>query len=271
MPLVPILIASLALLVMIKWLHWRATPFGMASTGNMAGLRAALDADPSLIRAQNNKGCDLLETAVVASRKEVVEFLLSRGADLSARGRSEGGGTALHVAVAVDSPEMVRLLLARGAKPDVLSVDGLTPLDWALSFDSKTVIDALRAAGSPETVDHEGRLHQAAAAGDLKEVEKLLASGPVDRRDSEGMTALHRAAEKGQAAVVGFLLEKGADPNAMDSIFQSALHFAAAYGDEETVKLLLAKGAKTDLRSIHGETPADVNVTPEVAALLRGR
>ncbi|HEX2164125.1 MAG TPA: hypothetical protein VHM02_09270, partial [Thermoanaerobaculia bacterium] len=55
-------------------------------------------------------------------------------------------------------------------------------------------------------VDPDERLRSLIAAGDAAAVRRLLAEAPpgldVDRRDARGRTALHDAAEAGDAAVV---------------------------------------------------------------------
>lgn len=53
-----------------------------------------------------------------------------------------------------------------------------------------------------------------------------------------GRTALHRAAEGGQEAVVRFLLDRGADVNAKDDYGRAALGPATKGGHEAVVRLL---------------------------------
>ena len=66
---------------------------------------------------------------------------------------------------------------------------------------------ALLLAGTPSVEE----LHRAARAGDLKQVESLIASGtPVNGRDSLGGTALHDAAWAGEAEIVEYLIRAGA-------------------------------------------------------------
>ena len=61
-------------------------------------------------------------------------------------------------------------------------------------------------------------LHRAARAGDLKQVEALIAKGtPVNGRDSLGGTPLHDAAWAGEAEIVECLIRAGADVNARHS------------------------------------------------------
>jgi ankyrin repeat protein len=76
----------------------------------------------------------------------------------------------------------------------------------------------------------------------------------LNKRDSHGGTALHRAAGSGHEAVVRLLLEKGADVKARDSYGRTALHWAASSGHEAVVRLLLEKGADVKARDSDGGT-----------------
>jgi outer membrane protein assembly factor BamB len=91
-------------------------------------------------------------------------------------------------------------------------------------------------------------LQLAARSGDLKEVRRLVESGvAVDSADTYGTTALSLAAGQGRLEVVGYLLEKGADPNARETFFgMSVLDVALWKGEPDfaVAKMLLAAGAK---------------------------
>jgi ankyrin repeat protein len=62
-------------------------------------------------------------------------------------------------------------------------------------------------------------IHELAGQGDLTALQACLDSGAaVDSRDSEGCTALHFAADRGQPEAVMLLLAAGADINAQVSV-----------------------------------------------------
>lgn len=113
--------------------------FGLSMTEfDTCGLSAltysVLTKNVSLISLLTKKGADLnqmsrqgtpLYVAVNFNQKNTVEFLLSNGADINAKNRSEG--TALHVACLRHFKEMIDLLISRGADINAEAANGMTP------------------------------------------------------------------------------------------------------------------------------------------------
>jgi ankyrin repeat protein len=91
-----------------------------------------------------------------------------------------------------------------------------------------------------------------------------LANQPGSRvanyRGYEGDTALHIVTRKRELQWVGFLLNKGADPNVGDSNGDTPLMIAASIGFEEAAGFMLAKGAKVDAINRRGETALAIAV-----------
>lgn len=102
-----------------------------------------------------------------------------------------------------------------------------------------------------------------------------LANQPGSRvasyRGYDGNTALHIVTRKRELDWVGFLLNKGADPNVADSTGDTSLMAAAAIGFEEAVAVMLRFGAKVDADNRRGETALTIAVQqrqPRVVELL---
>jgi ankyrin repeat protein len=92
-------------------------------------------------------------------------------------------------------------------------------------------------------------LHEAAFAGDLDEVRRLLEEGAaVDIPDGEGRTALMWASFNGHTSVNALLLEKGAAINTREATGRTALMYASSGPFAGTVELLLEKGAEVNLQ-----------------------
>ena len=147
--------------------------------------------------------------------------------------------------------EVVELLFAKGADVNVKNVDGETPLDWTEPYEDDS--PELKAA-KKETADllreHSGKTGQELAAankkltdaalnGDIEAVKQYLAAGAdVNAKDKEGWTPLHFASDRKNVAE--FLIKKGADVNAKDAYGFTPLDEA----DDETADLLRKHGAK---------------------------
>ena len=102
-----------------------------------------------------------------------------------------------------------------------------------------------------------------------------LANQPGSRvasyRGYNGDTALHIVTRKRELDWVGFLLNRGADPNIADAKGDTPLTLAAGIGFEEAVTFMLAKGAKVDSINRRGETALAIAVQqrqPRIVELL---
>ena len=114
-------------------------------------------------------------------------------------------------------------------------------------------------------------LIQETLAGDLTRIARLLEEGAsLEAVDKHGRTPLKIAADKGAAATVAFLLDKGTDVNVM-SDGESPLHSAALRGNQDVVRVLLDRGGNPNQRDANDKTPlfsAVVNGDAEVITML---
>ncbi len=120
-------------------------------------------------------------------------------------------------------------------------------------------------------------------SGDRARAEALLRNDPglAHARTTLGSTALHAAAFDGDTATVAFLLDKGADVNAVSKYGTTALHsISGAFVPDrapgafaQVATLLLARGADPAIRDNRGRTARDLaiaNKRRDIGALLRG-
>src|SRR5262245_19478674 len=98
----------------------------------------------------------------------------------------------------------------------------------------------------------------AAMAGDRAKVESLLKAGAdVNAAQGDGMTALHWAAERSHAGMVGMLLRAGADVAAVTRTGEyTPLHLASRTGSAAVIARLLESAADAKARTTNSGATA---------------
>jgi ankyrin repeat protein len=132
--------------------------------------------------------------------------------------------------------------------------DGATPLHWAVYHDDLKEVDRLIATGANvRAVTREGvtPLAMASLYGSLPIVERLLKAGADAReRGPNGETTLMFAARNGRVDLIKRLVAAGADVNAREELRgTTALMWAAEQRHSDAVKALLAAGADPAIAS----------------------
>ena len=167
------------------------------------------------------------------------------------------------VVAAVDAPvadaamaedaTTVRHLLERGTDVNAAQGDGMTALHWAATNDDLKMVEMLVYAGAnvkaSTRIGAYTPLFMASRAGNAAIVGALLDAGADPNRTlTTGATPLMTAAASGSAEAVATLLEHGADVNATESAMgQTALMFAAAFDRPDEIEALMRGGADADL------------------------
>ncbi|XP_064278378.1 ankyrin repeat domain-containing protein 26 isoform X3 [Passer domesticus] len=116
-----------------------------------------------------------------------------------------------------------------------------------------------------------GKLHRAAAGGDLAQVRQGLRKYSIDGRDKAERTALHLACANGHVDVVTFLVENKCKLNLFDNDNRSPLMKAVQCQQEKCVAILLEHGADPNLADADGNTALHLAVlsgSTAVAGLL---
>ncbi|KAK0636779.1 ankyrin repeat-containing domain protein [Bombardia bombarda] len=151
-------------------------------------------------------------------KKDIIRYLINRGADVSARGGKFG--SVLHAAVLHCDIDIVDMLLQKGLDPNEKGAIYGTPLQAA------------------------------AARGDLDVVLVLLQHGAdVNATGGKYHTALQAACIywHDDFPIVKLLIERGADVNKTGGFYRTALQAAACRLNEEAVRYLLEQGAEWSL------------------------
>jgi ankyrin repeat protein len=98
-----------------------------------------------------------------------------------------------------------------------------------------------------------------ASAGNIEAIRRTVATDPavLTAREWDDATLLHLAVGQNHKDLTEFLLDRGADVNALTTDRLTPLHMAAQNGNLEIVQLLLRKKAKIDAVDSKGWTPLD--------------
>ncbi|MFC5579044.1 ankyrin repeat domain-containing protein [Lysobacter niabensis] len=251
-----------------------------AGAGGLARFLAACSASEQAARGLEYFALDLIERgadpfaaspagdpplalAVRLGWSRLVDRLLAIGVSLD--GRDSHGMSALHLAAALGREPMLKKLVAQGAAPDLLAADGQTPLGVALASGRRDLADWLDWRGwpLPRRPLRAQDVPAAAIVGDADAVRRLLDLGlPVDAPDSQGCSALLRAAGGGHRAVVDLLLARGADPQLAANSGATPLSAAVSMRHAEVVDRLIAAGVSLEQR-----LPGELTVLMVASAL----
>jgi ankyrin repeat protein len=244
-----------------------------AQTGNVSCVESLLKTDPRLAGVRS-RGCGSpLHYAAKNGHIAIMKLLLNDGASVSDRDHG-AGATPLHWAAATGQIEAAGLLLDHGADPN--GEDELhrqPPIGWAtalsesheamaeflLAWGAKLNVFAAVAMGREDALREMVRLSMERASRS----EFLIASNRetafrrMVRSDPTVLNArmsasddqrqpLHLAVIKGRNAMIGVLLDLGADLHAKTASGRTALCIAAESHRSDLVNQLLSHGAEID-------------------------
>ncbi|MBI3286826.1 MAG: ankyrin repeat domain-containing protein [Chloroflexi bacterium] len=203
--------------------------------GDLAQVKALLEASPSLANAKSESGLSPILVALYFGHHQVAALSASRKADLD-----------IHEASSLGEIERVKYLVEGDPSlASSYSVDGYTPLALAAYLGQKETVQFLISKGA-----------------DVNAIAK----------NESRFTALTGAVSSGHRAIVELLLTGGADPNHRYEEGITPLFAAAANGDPKMIELLLARGADASVKTPKGQTALSIALEKghnNVAGLLR--
>ncbi len=195
-----------------------------------------------------NPDAPLLE-AIKQGDVPAVKSLLAKNASIEAT--DPKGRTPLMLAVLAENAELVQLFLEKGADLGAKDTDGQSARSLALKLQNDQLVAILDKAGIER--DPQKSFFKAVRENDLPGVKRALEKGAdVNARTDGGRTALILVAGNERATgLMSFLLEHGAQVNAVDASGQSALDSLRGYAEHRNKRLLEAKGASPDARRLN--------------------
>uniref|UniRef100_A0A8C1EAV8 Protein phosphatase 1 regulatory subunit n=2 Tax=Cyprinus carpio TaxID=7962 RepID=A0A8C1EAV8_CYPCA len=217
--------------------------------------------EDDMVNCANTDGITALHQACIDGSMEMVEFLLSRGANVN-QVDSEGW-TPLHVAASCGNLEITEFLLRHGASLCLVNCDGDVPVDIAEDEATETLLQEHTLTQDVEAAK------RAEEEWIMRDARHWLTKGlPANlRHPRTGATPLHVAAAKGYLEAIKLLCQCGLDVSAKDYDGWTPLHAAAHWGQSEACRLLAEQLCDMEAHSNGGQTPFDV-ADESVASLL---
>jgi len=228
---------------------------------NLKQVRELLDESPELLHAGDGRSSQPIHWAVMTRQIDVIDELLTRGADINAR--RQDGARPIHLTngdyfyrgwrdvpkgIAPSPGEVLSHLLARGAYCDICTAAHLGDLERAqqlldedpsLANRSSDYVTYYVGSGTP--------LQNAAGSGHLEVVQLLLERGADPNLREEGIAphgrALYSAVYNGHLEIARLLLEHGAYPNPEVESSADAVSIAIMNADTKMIELLASYGA----------------------------
>lgn len=186
------------------------------AAGDLETVRQGL---PELADLRHPSGASSIQWAMYTGQPDVAEALVSAGATVDL-------ATACTIG-AIDS-------IPSDADPNALSADGFRPLALAAAFGHNDIVRLLISKGADPNLRSTALggvppLQSAVFGKNLEAVALLIEAGAdVNGRQGGGFTALMGAGQNGDAPMVRFLLEHGADPALADGEGKRAVDYAAS-------------------------------------------
>jgi ankyrin repeat protein len=194
--------------------------------GNEQVVKLLLDKGAE-INTQGGEYGNALFTALVESQEGIARLLLEGGADRMATDARLKG--AMHHAINNGhcKVSLVEMLLNFGVPVDTVDTDNMTPLHYSIKHSHKEVAERLLDRGVHIDSGVRRKVWSFAAGRVGITCKEVATESTLEASySSAGLTTLHFACLTGNSTMTRFLLEHGANPNALSEYGEAPLHLA---------------------------------------------
>lgn len=205
----------------------------------------------------NDVGTTALYAAVEMGDYEIAKLLFENGADINL---SRAADSPLNLAIMRNRPRILQLFLE--ADGIDYEVNGQRLQTAAKTVDIE-IFKLLFEADIPiYRADLSESLQYAASTGRLELIKLLLTEGADVNQlpGSRSPSALHRAVRENHLNVAEFLINTGANVNAISRGQHTPLHRAVMQNHLEMAELLIKHGANVEITNVHGNTALDIAI-----------
>jgi ankyrin repeat protein len=214
-----------------------------ASCGDMKYFSELKDF-PNYINSTNICGQTILHIAAKKGYKDFVQYLLNSGAEMNVTDQTNS--TALHIASFTGHIDIVNILLLKGADTRFLNIWGKTAEEEARTPEITQLFKKEK---------QKDIFIQAQSEANMTWFRQYYERSWLIARDKYQRTLLHIAARCGNLELIKFLVEEGADIEALMNVGSTPLHTAAFRGHVKIVEYLLQRGARIYVKNLEGHTP----------------
>ena len=209
--------------------------FSLIKSNSMDELKALLKDDPSAADMVNEQHVTLLMTAVYYRNKEAIELIKKYKLELLSPWEAACTG---------EITELQHQLVSDPSFLNKSSPDGFSLLGYACFFEQEAIAKFLIAKGADVNAPSANMmkvapLHSAAAVSNFDLCKLLLERGANPNAVQQGgYTPLHAAAQNGRNDIAKLLLEYWADKSLLTDKGESAVDLATGKGHKETAELI---------------------------------
>ena len=221
-------------------------------------LKIIIEKNPTLIAATNwdDNGTPLHKAGMQKGNEHIVEYLISKGANLYAKLKDDGT-IPLHWAVMKGNTEVVKLLLQKGGllQLEICDFNKNTPLIMAAKGGHLEIVKLLLTSGAQineKNQKNQNPLHYAVICGHFEIVKLLLVKGvDLNARNNTGAIPLQMGIHYNRVEIVKFLLQNSRpeDLEVKDNDGNTPMHWAALHGQKSILLILISKGAQLDSKN----------------------